>query len=146
MASLEDMALWHERDISHSSVERVIAPDSTILLDMMIHRSSDILEKLVVYPDAMHENLTLTRGLIYSEGVLMLLVRKGLSREIAYDLVQRNAMKVWNEAGEFLQQLLNDPDVMSHAEEGEIRACFDLEHCLTHVDLIFDRVLGEVRQ
>lgn len=143
MASLENVALWHERDISHSSVERVVGPDSTIIVDFMIHRLSGLLDNLLVYPEAMHENLMRTRGLVYSESVLMLLIRKGLSREKAYELVQRNAMKVWSERGEFLEQLLNDPKVMSEADEGEIRACFDLEHSLAHVDLIFHRVLGE---
>jgi adenylosuccinate lyase len=143
MASLENVALWHERDISHSSVERVIGPDSTIMVDFMIHRFSGLLDNLLIYPAAMLNNLRLTRGLIYSEGVLMLLVRKGLSRERAYELVQRNAMEVWNTGGEFLERLLNDPEVMSHVDKGELRACFDLEHCLAHVDLIFHRVLGE---
>jgi adenylosuccinate lyase len=141
MASLENVALWHERDISHSSVERVIGPDSTILLDTMIHRFLDILENLMVYPKAMSENLMRTKGLIFSEGVLMLLVQKGVSREVAYELVQRNAMKVWNEDGDFLERLLGDPEVISHVDEEELKACFDLKHCLAHVDLIFDRVL-----
>lgn len=143
MAALENVALWHERDISHSSVERVIGPDSTILVDTMVHRFSGILDQLVVYPEAMRENLLRTRGLIYSEGVLLLLVQKGLRREEAYELVQRNAMKVWNEGGDFLESLLEDPEVMSHMDKGELESCFDTKKSLAHVDLIFQRVLGK---
>jgi adenylosuccinate lyase len=141
-AALEDVALWHERDISHSSVERVIAPDSTILLDFMIHRFRSLLDNLMVYPERMMENLRQTRGLVHSESVLLLLVDKGLSREAAYELVQRNAMKVWGGDGDFLERLLEDADVMRHVTDGELRACFDLQRCLAHVDLIFERVLG----
>jgi adenylosuccinate lyase len=141
-AALENVALWHERDISHSSVERVIAPDSTILVDTMVHRFSGLLDRLLVYPEGMQENLRRSRGLIFSEGVMLLLVQKGLGREEAYELVQRNAMRVWEEGGDFLRMLLGDPEVMSHVDSGELRQCFDMERNLVHVDLIFERVLG----
>ncbi len=140
--ALENVALWHERDISHSSAERVIGPDSTILVDTMVQRFTALLDGLLVYPQTMRENLLRAGGLVHSEGVLLLLVTKGLSRERAYDLVQRNAMAVWNEGGDFMERLLNDPEVMLHVGEEEVRGCFDLEHALAHVDLIFDRVLG----
>jgi len=172
-AALENVALWHERDISHSSVERIIAPDSTILVDTMIHRTTKLLENLAVFPDKMMENLKLTRGLVFSEGVMLLLVEKGLTREAAYELVQRNAMRVWTEGGEFLEALMRDGEIMSivteeelrgcfHLEGGEflealmrdgeimsivteeeLRGCFHLERALRHVDYIFERVLGQ---
>ncbi len=141
-AALENVALWHERDISHSSVERVIGPDSTILLDTMVHRMSRMLEGLRVNPQRMRENLERTKGLVYSEGVLLMLVSKGLSREKAYELVQRNAMKVWNQGLGFLEALEEDGEVMAHARKEELQACFDLGKTLQHVDRIFERVLG----
>jgi len=142
-AALENVALWHERDISHSSVERIIGPDSTILVDTMIHRTTKLLENLVVFPDKMMENLKLTRGLVFSEGVMLLLVEKGLTREAAYELVQRNAMRVWREGGEFLEVLMEDGEIMSIVTEEELRGCFQLERSLRHVDYIFERVLGQ---
>lgn len=142
-AALENVALWHERDISHSSVERVIGPDSTILLDTMVYRMTRMLEGLRVNQQRMKENLDRTKGLVYSEAVLLMLVQKGLSREKAYELVQRNAMKVWNEGVGFLDALEEDVEVMAHADLEELKACFDLERTLTHVDTIFKRVLGE---
>lgn len=141
-AALENVALWHERDISHSSVERVIGPDSTILVDTMVHRLIGMLEDLRIYPHRMMENLERTRGLVYSEAVMLSLVRKGLSRERAYELVQRNAMKVWNEDAGFLECLLADPEVTEHLTPQEISACFDLKRALSHVQTIFERVLG----
>jgi len=141
-AALENVALWHERDISHSSVERVIGPDSTILLDTMVHRMTRMLEGLRVNPQRMRENLDRTKGLVYSEGVLLMLVSKGLSREKAYELVQRNAMKVWNQGLGFLEALEADGEVMAHARKEELQACFDLGKTLQHVDRIFERVLG----
>ncbi len=141
-AALENVALWHERDISHSSVERVIGPDSTILVDTMVYRMTRMLEGLRVNSQRMMENLERTRGLVYSEGVLLLLVRKGLSREKAYELVQRNAMRVWNQGIAFLDALEQDQELMAHVEKEELRACFDLDRALKHVDLIFDRVLS----
>jgi adenylosuccinate lyase len=142
MASLENIALWHERDISHSSVERVIAPDSTILVDTMIHRFCSILDNMVVYPQAMRQNLEKTCGLIHSEAVMLLLINKGLSRQRAYELVQRNAMAVWREGGAFLERLLEDPEVMKSLTADEVKGCFDLGRDLRHVDMIYERVLG----
>lgn len=143
LAALENVALWHERDISHSSVERVIGPDSTILVDTMLHRFVNLLDELVVHPKVMMENLATTRGLIYSEAVLLLLVEKGASRDRAYELVQRNAIKVWDEGKDFQEVLGQDPDVMAMLDEGELRSCFDLHRSLAHVDLIYRRVLGD---
>lgn len=141
-AALENVALWHERDISHSSVERIIGPDSTILVDTMIHRTIQLLRNLVVFPEKMMENLRLTKGLVFSEGVMLLLVEKGLTREEAYEIVQRNAMRVWKEGGDFLEALLADGEIRSVVTEEELRDCFDLEKSLRHIDAIFKRVLG----
>ncbi|MGQ9655850.1 MAG: adenylosuccinate lyase [Thermodesulfobacteriota bacterium] len=143
LAALENVALWHERDISHSSVERVIGPDSTILVDTMLHRFVDLLDELVVHPKVMMENLATTRGLIYSEAVLLLLVEKGASRDRAYELVQRNAIKVWDDGKDFQEVLGQDPDVMAMLDDGELRSCVDLKRSLAHVDLIYRRVLGD---
>lgn len=141
--ALENMALWHERDISHSSVERVIGPDSTIALDYMLARFAGVVDKLIVYPKNMKRNLEITKGLIFSEGVLLKLVGAGLTREEAYALVQSNAMKVW-EGGDsdFMGLLLGDPEVVAHIGEKGIRGCFDLNHLLKSVDMIFDRVFN----
>ena len=145
LAALENVSLWHERDISHSSVERVIIPDSTILLDYMLHRLTGILERLVVYPERMRANLELTRGLIHSQRVLLALTRKGLSREEAYRLVQRNAMKAWRGSKGLLAHLLKDPQVRRHLSPSALRECFDLEYHLKHVDTLFQRVFGKRR-
>jgi adenylosuccinate lyase len=142
LAALENVALWHERDISHSSVERVIAPDATILLDFMMHRFSNLIEKLIVYPDRMAANLKKSRGLIFSESILLLLTKKNISREDAYGMVQKNAMKVWEGDQDFKDVLSRDPDVSAHLTKEEIEEAFDLEHQLRHVDSIFDRVFG----
>ncbi len=142
MAALEDVALWHERDISHSSVERVIGPDSTILVDYMLHRMRRLVENLVVYPERMLANLHLTRGLIFSQGVLLLLVDKGLSREEAYRIVQRNAMECWRGEEDFLSLIQRDPDVRGRVSESEIAEVFRLDKTLRFVDAIFDRVFG----
>ncbi|HWP46520.1 MAG TPA: adenylosuccinate lyase [Candidatus Limnocylindrales bacterium] len=142
VAALEDIPLWHERDISHSSVERIILPDSTILLDYMLTHFTRILRDLRVYPENMKKNLGLTRGLIFSESLLLLLTTKGLSRERAYKLVQRNAMQVWDRGVEFKKLILEDPDIRTHLTEEEIEACFNLEHHLQRVDFIFQRVFG----
>jgi adenylosuccinate lyase len=139
MASLENIPLWHERDISHSSVERIIIPDSCILIDYMLARFTNIVKKLLVYPDNMHANLEKTKGMFYSECILLELVQKGLAREEAYHLVQRNAMKVWADGSDFRQALLADPDVTARLTEKEIDACFDLHHHLKFVDEIFQR-------
>ena len=143
LAALEDVALWHERDISHSSVERVIAPDATIALDFALHRFAGMIENLRVYPERMRENLELTGGLYDTGRVLLALVAKGVARQEAYGHVQRNAMKVWEEKVDFRSALKKDPDVRKALSEQEIDACFDLEHHLGKVDLIFGRVFGE---
>jgi adenylosuccinate lyase len=143
LASLENMALWHERDISHSSVERVIAPDSTILIDFMLHRLGNILNNLVVYPERMLENLRKTGGLIFSQQVLMRLAEKGLERQKAYVMVQRNAMRVWEEGKSFQDLLLADGEIRKYLDKDEIEKIFDLKYHLKHVDAIFERVFGE---
>ncbi len=142
MAALENNALWHERDISHSSVERVIFPDSTILIDYMLHRLSGVVEKLIVYPERMRENIQQTHGLVFSQRVLLALAAKGVSREDAYALVQGNAMKAWNEGADFRECLLADASVGKHLSPGEIEECFDLQYYLRHVDTVFQRVFG----
>jgi adenylosuccinate lyase len=143
LAALEDVALWHERDISHSSVERVIAPDATIALDFALNRFAGMVENLRVYPERMRENLELTGGLYDTGRVLLALVAKGVARQEAYGHVQRNAMKVWEEKVDFRSALKKDPDVRRALSEQEIDACFDLEHHLGKVDFIFDRVFGK---
>src|SRR5512138_1245742 len=142
LAALEDVALWHERDISHSSVERVVAPDATIALDFALHRLAGLIDNLIVYPDAMQANLDRLGGLVHSQGVLLALTKAGLSREAAYALVQRNAMKVWEEKVDFRTALKGDADVRKALSEAEIDGCFALEYHLKHVDTIFARVFG----
>jgi adenylosuccinate lyase len=143
VSALENVPLWHERDISHSSVERVIGPDATILMDFMLHRCTGLMENLVVYPENMLKNLNLMRGLVFSQRVLLELARKGASRENAYSLVQRNAMKVWEQGRDFRAELLADPDVRSYLSEAEIDGAFDLSYHFKHVDTIFKRVFGD---
>lgn len=142
VSALENIPLWHERDISHSSVERVIGPDATILMDFMLHRCVGLIENLVVYPENMMKNLNLMRGLVFSQRVLLELARKGASRENAYALVQRNAMKVWEQGKDFREELLADPEVLSYLSAGEIDGAFDLSYHFKHVDTIFTRVFG----
>ncbi len=143
VAALENVALWHERDISHSSVERVIAPDSTTLLNYMLNRLMKIVDQLIVYPENMKRNLELTKGLIFSQQILLELTRKGASREDAYQMVQKQAMRVWEGQGTF-QDLVNaDPDLTAWLSVEEIRQIFDLNYHLKHVDTIFKRVFGE---
>jgi len=139
MAALENIPLWHERDISHSSVERVIIPDSCILVDYLLARFTNIVDKLLVYPDTMRKNLEKTKGMMFSERILLELVKKGLTREQAYQLVQRNAMKVWENGVDFRDALLSDTDLLSHISAKEIDSCFDLGHHLRFVDEIFQR-------
>jgi adenylosuccinate lyase len=139
-AAMENMALWHERDISHSSVERVIGPDSTILIDYMLHRLSRIVKNLVVYPDHMTENLNKMKGLIYSQQVLLKLADLGLDRQEAYEMVQRNALKVWDTGREFQSLLLEDKEIRKHLRKKEIEQIFSLDYHLKHVDDIFERV------
>ena len=138
--AMEDVALWHERDISHSSVERMIGPDATITLDFAIARLTGVIENLVVYADTMKANLERFRGLIHSQRVLLALTQAGVSREEAYKLVQRNAMKVWEQGKDFLQELLADEDIRANLDEDEIRMQFDLGYHIKNVDAIFERV------
>jgi len=142
LAAMEDVALWHERDISHSSVERVIAPDATILLDFMLSRFTGVVKNLLVYPDRMLANLNMTRGLVFSQMVLLACIERGMSREDSYAIVQRNAMKTWSEGLDFKQLLLQDEQVMATLSREDIENVFRLENFLGHVDFIFNRVFG----
>jgi len=139
-AAMENVALWHERDISHSSVERVIGPDSTIMMNYMLNRFTDLMDKLIVYPENMMKNLNQLHGLIHSQRVLLALTTAGASREEAYNLVQRNAMKVWAEGKDFKELLLSDQDVTRYLDKKEIENSFDLNYHLKNVDYIFNRV------
>ena len=141
--ALEDVALWHERDISHSSVERMIAPDATVTLDFALARLTAIIDKLVVYPANMQKNLQRLGGLIHSQRVLIALTQKGVAREDAYAIVQRNAMRVWQGEGDFLSLLSADKDLRKHLSEAELKQNFDLDHHFKHVDTIFERVFGK---
>jgi adenylosuccinate lyase len=143
LAAMEDVALWHERDISHSSVERVIGPDATIVLDFALQRFAGMIENLRVYPERMKENLELTGGLFEAQRVLLALVGKGAARQQGYVFVQRNAMKVWEEKVDFRTALKGDADVRRLLSDAEIDACFALDYHLKHVDTIFRRVFGE---
>ena len=138
--ALENVILWHERDISHSSVERNIGPDATVTLDFALARLTSLIKNLVIYPENMIKNMDKYRGLIMSQRVLLALTQAGLSREDAYKLVQRNAMKVWDQGRDFKTELLNDPEVSSILTEEEISEKFDLEYHTKHVDTIFQRV------
>ncbi len=145
IAALENIALWHERDISHSSVERIIIPDSTILIDYMLMRFNTLIDKLFVYPGNMKRNMALSKGLFHSETVMLALVAKGLSRETAYSYVQRNAMEVWKEGGDFKDLLQRDKDIRACLSSAEIDDCFDLSPMLKKVDYIFKRVFKKKR-
>jgi len=142
--ALENVALWHERDISHSSVERFIGPDATITLDFALARLTSVIDKLVVYPERMQKNLDRMGGLVHSQRVLLALTQAGLSREDSYALVQRNAMKVWESDGQLslLDLLKSDPDVSQRLSGDELNALFDLDYHFKHVDTIFDRLFG----
>ena len=140
--ALENVALWHERDISHSSVERVFGPDATIALDFALQRMAGVVEKLVVYSDAMQENLDQLGGLVHSQQLLLALTQKGVSREHAYVYVQRNAMATWKEGGSYRDRLKADADVSASLTEAEIDALFDLDQHFRHVDTIFARVFA----
>src|SRR3712207_5706862 len=140
--ALENVALWHERDISHSSVERMIGPDATITLDFALARLTGVIDRLVVYPENMKRNLDRLGGLVHSQRVMLALTQKGASREDAYRLVQRNAMPVWRGEGDFLTLLKNDPEVTALMSAADLQACFDLDYHLKHVDTIFARVFG----
>jgi len=141
--AMENVALWHERDISHSSVERMIGPDTTITLDFALHRLTGVIDKLLVYPQNMLDNMNKFPGLVMSQRVLLALTQAGVSREDAYRLVQRNAMKVWDERSDFREELLADEEVRAALSEDEINEKFDLGYHTKHVDTIFARVFGE---
>ncbi|CAD7035095.1 MULTISPECIES: adenylosuccinate lyase [Pseudorhizobium] len=143
MPAMENVALWHERDISHSSVERMIGPDATVTLDFALARLTSVIDKLLVYPDNMINNMNKFRGLVHSQRVLLALTQAGVSREDAYRLVQRNAMKVWEQGKDFLEELLADEEVRAALSEEDIREKFDLGYHTKHVDTIFRRVFGE---
>jgi adenylosuccinate lyase len=140
MAAMENVALWHERDISHSSVERVIVPDSCILLDFILADMTKIIDKLLVYPEHMTRNLNATRGLIFSQEVLLALTKKGMKREDAYRMVQEQAMKVWADEKDFKTLLLGSEDVMKYLSQKELDELFDPKRSLKHVDYIFEKV------
>jgi adenylosuccinate lyase len=141
--AMENVALWHERDISHSSVERMIGPDATVTLDFALARLTGVIDKMVIYPDNMLANMNKFRGLIHSQRVLLALTQAGVSRENAYVMVQRNAMRVWEQGADFLTELLADKDVLGALGEDTIRSKFDLEYHTKHVNTIFTRVFGE---
>ncbi len=141
--ALENVALWHERDISHSSVERYIAPDATVALDFSLRRLNGLIKNLVVYPDNMLRNLNQMKGLVFSQKILLDLTQSGVSREESYSMVQRNAMKVWEQGADFQTELLADQAVVGALGEEKIRESFDLNYHLKHVDTIFKRVFGE---
>ncbi len=142
LPAMENVALWHERDISHSSVERMIGPDATITLDFALARLTGVIDKLLIYPERMQKNLDALGGLVHSQRVLLALTQKGAQREEAYSLVQRNAMPVWRGEGDFLTLLKADPDVRKYMSEAEIEEKFDLGYHFKQVDTIFERVFG----
>jgi len=143
VASLENIALWHERDISHSSVERVIGPDATIALDFMLYRFTNMMDKLVIYPEKMIYNLNMTHGVIFSQMVLLALIEKGTTREDAYAVVQKNAMKSWKEGSEFKNLLEKDSTVTKYLRKKELTAIFNVNNFLKNLDFIFKRVFIE---
>jgi adenylosuccinate lyase len=141
--ALENVVLWHERDISHSSAERMMGPDATVTLDFGLNRLAGVIEKLLVYPENMQKNLDRLGGLVHSQRLLLALTQKGASREDAYRLVQRNAMPVWRGEGDFQTLLKKDEDVKKYLSDKEIEEQFDLAYHFKHVDTIFDRVFGK---
>jgi adenylosuccinate lyase len=145
LPAMENVALWHERDISHSSVERMIGPDATVTLDFALARLTNVIDRLLVYPENMRKNLDRLGGLIHSQRVMLALTQKGVSREDSYRLVQRNAMPVWRGEGDFLTLLKNDAEVSAKLSGAELEELFDLGYHLKHVDTIFDRVFGGSR-
>jgi adenylosuccinate lyase len=142
VSAFEDVALWHERDISHSSAERVIAPDATVTLDFMLHRFAGLVDGLRVYPERMMENLRATRGLVFSQPVLLKLIDHGMERQAAYVVVQRNAMRVWDEGRDFKDLLATDPEVQARLTSKDLDEAFDLDRELRHAGAVFARVLG----
>jgi adenylosuccinate lyase len=143
LAALENIALWHERDISHSSVERIIAPDSTILIDYMLDRLTRMIKNMMVYKDAMLENLGRTKGLIFSQQILLALVNKGCSRQLAYSLTQKVSMQAWKDKKDFKMLLLQDPDMTKYLDRDEIEQIFSLSYHLKYVEGIFERVFKD---
>ncbi len=141
--AMENVALWHERDISHSSVERFIGPDATITLDFALARATSVIDKLVIYPDAVARNLNLMGGLVFSQRILLALTQAGVSREDSYFYVQRNAMKVWNDGGQLLDHLKADKDVTAKIPAKDLEGLFDMGYHTKHVDTIFKRVFGD---
>jgi adenylosuccinate lyase len=142
ISALENVPLWHERDISHSSVERVILPDSVILLDFMLHRFTKIMRRLFVYPDRMAQNLDQTGGAIYSQKVLLVLIGKGMKRERAYEIVQSAAMKVFEKGGSFKKAILSHPEISSLLNEKEVKGLFDPRGFIKEIETIYKRVLS----
>ena len=142
IVGLENIALWHERDISHSSAERIVLPDSSATLDYILAKATSLLDTLVVYPENMLKNLGLTRGLVFSGQLMLALTQKGVSREDAYVWTQRNAMQVWDEGGDYFNLVKTDADISSHLSEDDIARVFDLRHYLRNVDKVFDRVFS----
>ena len=140
--ALENVALWHERDISHSSVERMIGPDTTITLDFALARLTNVINNMLVYPETMQANLDQLGGLVHSQQVLLALTQKGASREDSYVMVQRNAMRVWEEGLSYLELLKKDKDITRYLSHDELDKLFDLDHHFIHVDTIFDRVFS----
>lgn len=142
IVGLENVALWHERDISHSSAERIVLPDSSSTLDYILAKTTGLLDTLIVYPENMLANISLTHGLVFSGQLLLALTQKGVSREDAYTWTQRNAMKVWDEGGEYIDLITKDADIASRLSQEEIARVFDLKHYLRNVDKVFSRVFG----
>ena len=138
--AMENVALWHERDISHSSIERIIFPDSTTIVDYMLTKMTNLMNNLLIYPENMKKNIDLTNGLIFSQEVLLLLIKKGLTREKAYEIVQNNAMKVWKEKIDFNTLLKSDKEIMKHITEDEIDKLFDLSKILININKVYERL------
>jgi len=143
LAAMENVALWHERDISHSSVERVIGPDSTTLLDFMLVRFTGLIKNLLVYPEKMTANMNITQGIFFSQKLLLELTQRGMTREQAYQLVQKNALQAWHEQKDFKDMVRSDPEITRVLTADEISACCDLRFFFRHVDEIFNRVFAE---
>lgn len=147
LSSMENIPLWHERDISHSSVERIVLPDATTIVDFMLYRINEIILNLNVYPENMKQNMFKFGGVVFSQVVLLRLIDKGLEREVAYKIVQKNAMEAWNKKeGNFKQNLLSDKEVLKHLSKDEIEDSFNPNYHLKHVDTVFDKVLGKVKE
>src|SRR5688572_21033656 len=142
IVGLENVALWHERDISHSSAERIVLPDSSATLDYILAKTTSLLDTLIVYPENMLANLNITGGLVFSGQLMLALTQKGISRENAYVYTQRNAMKVWDEGGDYQELVMKDADISSNLSVEEIARAFDLKYYLRNVDKVFARVFG----